>query len=509
MKNYITILVMCFCIAKAHAQIGGVCVAPNVSLGIIGSIPVEYIPNNFTADIWITPSIIVDRPIYFIHGLGGQGDEDGSLGISWSQASIWVEHEYFVNSRRPDYADVSLEFAAIELKGDLEDYEVSDEDAILIAHSQGGIVSRRVDQMYTTGEVGAEPRTFGGLITFGSPHQGAMILNNRDDLMEWITPSCENLTDGPLTEEVENSFFLDLFLNPADIDEFQELICGTLEHNIAPFVFRDYFSGITESYQVGSEQLAELNTFIPEIPYICFYGTETEPIIWNTLTHILPGHEPNNTVTYGADPFESGGDTYFFNYADEMMDKYYSKYIQYDNIADEYYSLLYDGDLESILCYLSVICAINANNALDESIDIRDAYKKGYDWFANANTTWQGIIGAGSFEAETYTCSCYNYGAFGTFSYEEYTVEEGEYCYTDDYNTDCTATVNFNWEVKPSDGVVLVESASECNGNLAGVASRNMPGSNHFSMRNDINTKLRLIETFDGLHGEFFITPER
>gem|GEM_PF-1247823 len=509
MKKLILPILIWLLAINTNAQIAIPCDGHVTAIDVISAIPIEHIPTNFTDDIWGFPELIIDREVFFIHGLGGQGDEAGTVDISWSQASRWSALEYYINSHRPDYADISLDFAALELKGDLEGFDGADDNSILIAHSQGGIVSRRVDQYYVTGELGLEPRTFGGLVTFGSPHQGAMILNNRDDLVAWSGTSCEALTEGPLVEEVESSFFLDLLLSAADLDEFQTSICNYLENGIVPFVFKDYYSGITESYKVGSEQINALNEFVPEIPYVCFYGEETEPILWHTLTHVFPGHEPNNTLTYGMEPFGAGDDNALLEYADEMTNKYYLKYYSYDYLSDMYSELVYGVDLATIFCYMTVLCAVSATNSMNECRAISDAYKTGYDWFTEANTVWQGIIGAGSLVESSNTCYCMDWGPLGDVHPEEYEVEPGEDCITEDDDTDCTTWANYTWEVKASDGVVLVESASECQGQVAAAISRNMLGSNHFSMRNDENTELRLKELFSGLHGEFFATHLR
>jgi len=509
MKKIISLYILLLIGIHLNAQLALDCIDLNKSITITPAIPFDYIPSLFTDDIWATPTFITDRPVYFIHGLGGQGDEAGTVGISWSQASLWSEENYYINSRRPDYADVSLDFAAAELKGDLENYLTGSPDAFLIAHSQGGIVSRRVDKMYTLHELGYEPRTFGGLVTFGTPHQGAMILNNRDELLAWTGTTCEKLSDGPVTELVEANFFLDLALSPVGIDTFEKKFCDILEFNIAPFLFKDYFSGITESYMVGSEQLAELNAFVPEIPYVCFYGIETEPVLWNTLTHIFPGHEPNNVITYGEEPFGSGGDQMLVNYADAMMDKYWTKYYAYDYLADIYSDLIYGFDLTTIICYMTALCYFSAHNSLEECEDISAAYYKGFTWFTDANEVWEGLIGAGSLQPESETCYCIDWGPLGDVNDDEYEIEPGTSCYTDDANTDCTTTTNYAWVVKPNDGVVLAESASECVGNVLSFTGKAMYGSNHFSMRNDINTQFRLIELYNGLHGEYFINDER
>ncbi|MBP7272773.1 MAG: hypothetical protein KA974_02975 [Saprospiraceae bacterium] len=65
---------------------------------------------------------------------------------------------------------------------------------------------------------------------------------------------------------------------------------------------------------------------------------------------------------------------------------------------------------------------------------------------------------------------------------------------------------------KPSDGVVLAESAM----NFPGLASPNharvLQGSNHQQMRNDQNTKIALLQIFDNMNEltpDFFIVEPR
>jgi len=158
---------------------------------------------------------------------------------------------------------------------------------------------------------------------------------------------------------------------------------------------------------------------------------------------------------------------------------------------------------------MTPLCYFSAHNSLEECEDISAAYYKGYAWFTDANEVWEGLIGAGSLQPESETCYCIDWGPLGDVNDDEYEIEPGASCYTDDANTDCTTTTNYAWVVKPNDGVVLAESASECVGNVLALTGKAMYGSNHFSMRNDQNTQLRLHELYDGLHGEYFINNER
>lgn len=163
----------------------------------------EVDPGPEIIDTWEPPVIDGDRSVIWIHGLGGHGDLSASdESNSWIQASSTSDINYQMESRRPDYSDVSLDAASTTLRTQLEDYDLST-DAFLIAHSQGGIVSRQFDKYIH--DLGWE-RTFNGVVTFGTPHGGAMILNNRDLIVQWLDEACDDLGNGPWQETLDDSF---------------------------------------------------------------------------------------------------------------------------------------------------------------------------------------------------------------------------------------------------------------------------------------------------------------
>jgi len=470
----------------------------------------HYDPSILEDDVWGTPELMEDRRIFFIHGLGGNGDEEGTPAISWIQASVWSEEVYMVNSARPDYNNISLEAAAAELKGDLETFEDADDDAFVIAHSQGGIVSRRVDQMYTTGELGFEPRSFGGLVTFGTPHQGAMIINNITDIQSWIGDACVSLSAGPVAELVEESFFVDLFLDPTDYENFTEEFCGTFENNILPVVMDEFLAGTTSAYAVDAPYLNDLNAFDTEVPFVCFYGVETEPVLWNLVTHLFPGREPNNAVTYGPEAFGAGNDMTGVEYGNYLYNQYFSKYTTYNSLYNFYGDLLTGADVATIACYLFPPCFIDALIGQSEAGILRDAYYDGYSWLLNANTTWESAIGARTLVETGSLCICIDDGPLGDVEMEIYDAGPDGICETEDVNTDCTTSATYDWLVEENDGVVVKSSASECNGQLnAGQFFKEMEESNHFSMRNDLETREKLINLYSGLYGLYFRTNAR
>lgn len=463
---------------------------------------VDFEPGDFAPDIYPEPiPEESDRLIIWVHGLGGQGDDAGTTEISWSQASYATDYTYKTISRRPDYADVSLDGAADELKTDFDiDYaDASDDRTFVIAHSQGGIVSRRVDKLYHDfGE--ADDETFHGLVMFGSPNQGAEILNNVNDLVPWIDETCNDLTAGPVAELIENNFWLDLLLTDyVAEDEFENIFCSIFVDNIAPVIFKDYLSGITESYEVGSSQLADLNAYTPDMPYVCFYGIEdAEPLIWNTLVYVTPGHLPNDHP-----PFEAGNDPTLVNFANDNLVRYQSKYEEYATASDELNDYLNGwGKITEFLPVFDIYNAVLEFQVQDDEY-IRDQYAKGLNWWLEANDTWKTLIGAEEYLPGATECLCLDEADFD-LDVTEYPIEPGESC--DEDWGDCSVFTDYGTVTYPSDGVVLASSAGNCPGMTYSIP---MTGSNHFSMRNDSNTQIKLDGLMNGDYGYYFHTDFR
>lgn len=500
----------CIGFIYAHAQTP-VCTETGAGIIISGEVGTDDVLTDLVDDTWADPELIQDRRVFWIHGLGGQGDDAGTTAISWFQASLWAEQEFMINSARPDYNNISLEAAAVELKGDLESFPDASDRAIVIAHSQGGIVTRRVDQMYATGEYGFEPRSFGGVATFGTPHRGAMIINNIDQIQAWIGEACEALSAGPVAELVEDNFFLDLLLGPDDYSGFTETFCGTFETQVLPVLMDDYMAGTTSSYAVGADYLSELNTFHTDLPYICFYGVEDDPVLWNLVTHLFPGREPNNTVTYGEEPFGATDDMTGVNYANAMIGKYWSKYLTHSYLYEYYNDLLTGFDFSTLLCFLSPACILEATIAREDAKNLRDAYELGYDWISNANMNWEQMIGARSYEQTGAYCNCQTWTDYGELLFSTSVLTDvDEPCIPVTDYTVCQVIPVYEWIMKANDGVVLRESASSGVSQVnMGMLGKRMVGSNHFSMRNDANTELKLTKMFEGYFGNYYRTSHR
>ena len=136
------------------------------------------------------------------------------------------------------------------------------------------------------------------------------------------------------------------------------------------------------------------------------------------------------------------------------------------------------------------------------------------EWFQNSSDFWEELTGALTFKqvkSQTGTCICGS-GPTGEPDPNSYTFP----CHANELgNINCNGFLTFiaDTEIsevrKTSDMVVLSESASAFPG---AVHKFPMPGSNHFNMRNDKNTKQLLLDVFNGVSGlglQFFETAEK
>lgn len=94
------------------------------------------------------------QPTVFVHGLNSSGE-------SWKQAADRLQHQYVIRQHRP-----SLRwYEPLDMQADaLRDHMAGQPDtAIVVGHSNGGLLSRRVSQL----------RPLKGIATVGTLHRGA------------------------------------------------------------------------------------------------------------------------------------------------------------------------------------------------------------------------------------------------------------------------------------------------------------------------------------------------
>ena len=124
--------------------------------------------------------------------------------------------------------------------------------------------------------------------------------------------------------------------------------------------------------------------------------------------------------------------------------------------------------------------------------------KKSSTWFDGTDYVWKFLIGHRSYGPDPNGTGYCNGGPSNLDSYTMTMTQCGI--------AQGTWYPNIVLMVKPSDGVVLAESAKNFPGAAVGKA---LEGSNHFQMRNDSQLKKALNGLYNGDNGIWFITEKQ
>jgi hypothetical protein len=173
------------------------------------------------------------------------------------------------------------------------------EKDFIIAHSQGGIVAR--EWLRNMEESPSQfPKYAHGLVTFGTPHTGAQVLNNTRPDMEnklpaFFNEACISLATANVTEKVNASFFTRLLLSNT-VRNAIGAGCSILSESIIPFAMADYHKSTTQNFYVGAPFLTQpnqyghptsLSNYTLKVPVVQFYGVEETPVIWKFFSSTL------------------------------------------------------------------------------------------------------------------------------------------------------------------------------------------------------------------------------
>jgi hypothetical protein len=459
-----------------------------------------------------------DRVVFWLHGLGGN---DAAFTKVADATSLTGAPGY--PKRRAASVQLGYEnhtFSLGEAGGFVEgqirlndgissSYGLGFNNNFIIAHSQGGLVARVVDKLYS--DAPWLGRRINGLVTFGTPHQGARILNNIGDFNGFISSGCNDLLAGEVEESVPNGLLIDLIIPNNIVSTVIQPICA-LAGEAAPLAFSDFTQPITEDYKINpmTPILSQLNNFQSNIPKVAFYGVEDQSnLLWKILFNVKD-RLPNSFPAFGADD-----DNKLVNAKNANLSKYQTKVTFWQNQW---------SSLASNYCngwewfFAPVYCVFNdasVNSDRNKAIKNRDAWQKGATWWASANDKFATTIGALDFqEVQTtgYECNCESVDYYGNTVYQWTELSDSPNCPNYGAWSGCSFTGNTDVQTtfipitKESDGIVLRESAE----NFPGAASvGRMEGSNHQQMRNDTNTRDRLNELWDGQRGSFFYTLPR
>ncbi len=447
--------------------------------------------------------------IYFVHGLGGTTD-------TWSTASDYVRRNYQTSAERPVYSEFSMDGAGSDLHSSLvnlgtpilETNNIDDPaTSFLIGSSQGGIVARAANKFYSDVPATEADRMFGGIVTFGSAHQGARIINNIPVLQQLLEEGCSDVVSAFALGQVPQRALP--LVSLTDLQNGVDEICGVVTGFIESQVFGQFLAPITEDYAVGAEKLEELNAFseTSNIPKVAFYGVEEEPIFWRTMNYFTT--DPNS-----LDYFEANEDDELVEWADEFILDIVTKH------AD---AITAYNNAEGVDCPWWTLWGPNIAGcilweALQDEEDLRtqrDAWAEGLDYMRSLNDQYKMAIGALEIEAEFVSkeCICKEYDYGDLVGTNTFFVESDDECY--DYNeqdVSCSPQDNFifNRIEHPSDGVVLASSAGDIPGGIVRPdLNREMVNTSHQQMRNNSELEVKLTTLFGGGVDLFFrIEPQ-
>jgi pimeloyl-ACP methyl ester carboxylesterase len=447
-----------------------------------------------------------ERNIVFVHGLGGSvnsWDRMQSIhaqifpaqGNSSCPSSVWQSRN--TDATTFGYTQNSIDGAANSIRTQANSFFSTKRNQIfntekdfLIAHSQGGVVARYLDKQIDDQGV---PRSFGGLITVGSPHGGAKIVNNiaNGTVDQFFNYAC-NIFGNQTISDLPGIFSF-FGLNKTLLN-IKTQLCDVISPQVLPTFGKDLLQPVRAFYMDGSTELASLNQYShPNIAKIAAYGIEDNPIMWRTITSF-------NTNINALPCFGGDNDT-------ELVDQVSSNIIKtQERINIMEFELALCNPIHNLTCYLFNRGTIKNRIA---------ATKEVKRFWETASMEWEVLIGARTyFHTPTFQNQCliksYNYGDL----IQEYTTSANSpaECANYQYNsgsswTDAEPVYSYSYSstVVPSDGVAISSSQQA----FPGAITTLMQGSNHQQMRNDSRLKVVLNLAYNGQLHPYFLTDPK
>ncbi len=524
-----------------------------------------------------------DKNIYWIHGLGGNiGDWEKPALVTeikqnllsnpiflypgWKARmakSILPVYPGSSNSIQTSYPDIDLGIAGQVLHSSMINTRVGDcplpnrdvEVDFIIAHSQGGIVSRTYDLLANQGTFNntstiypnLNGRIIGGIATFGSPHLGARIINNSSDpspknsmlIKDFADPGAAAIAAALLITKTSNIPLIGSFI-PALIGSKIDSVVKYVTQTIIPDKFKNNTAAIAQTFKEGAPFLNTLasNDVTSSVAKAVFYGIEDEPIIWRTFDNFLIHNPQSDTV------FRANEDIDLTIKANQYLIEFKIGEILQNTEAKKNHNLFVTTLISSIgipppFNITALALAKFYKNKRDANYENARTLLKANNWLGSANNQWKVIIGALDIQQVQTGCllsmqvctkkffmpwKCFALGipvagvtpcTGANFSYLN--IASSNYSRT---VVSALPIYNYIYVYKLSDGVVTTDSQKGYPGHS--YTPQLMKGSNHMQMKNDENTRIALDNLFKGRANfnpltqtttfeisPFFITAER
>lgn len=439
-----------------------------------------------------------DRIIYWVHGLAGNLHSWGPVATvtEFQTTPITGYPARNIHSAAMYYDDATastLNGAAKRVDDYMHALNISPDwinvpttEHFIIAHSQGGLVARTIDGLRYQASP-PYPREFGGLVTFGTTHQGAAIIDNAQPngmLEQWLKEGCRAIGYAEIQDKVSDHWLTSIALPPGVVAGIVDEGCGVFEQTILANLINGIRLPLTQDYMTDANHLEDLQNVNHSIPIVLFYGEEKQPVLWRTVASFIfnPSYLTNN-------PFGADSDDWVIPTVNNYISKYNQRRKTHDRIANQYNNAAWITGFT-----LNPVGVVVFGSLARKHRAISYRYTDARDWLSSGNRNWERIIGAMTthFESDGYDCICFGVNGLTT------TWVENEY--------DCTGAPGTGWcktyprrvkvhTHKPNDGVVLAESAAVL---PDAIFVEDMPETNHMQMRNCTQTKYALKKLLDG-----------
>lgn len=460
-----------------------------------------------------------DRFIYWVHGLGGSES-------SWVMAATATQIGVIKNGTTVFPARKAENITQIKYDESVSSFPVAEfslheiihgkrqgisqtirAEDFIIAHSQGGLVTRYLDKDLNTTNTGNYYRDFGGIVTFGTPHGGAAIINSAQNdvnppIARFFEDACNAMTNGPIAEGLGDSWYVKLFKLQKKANEFRQSMC----ENVGVFgnTFARLYTGkLGVEYKTNASAILTLKTYTTPTPSVCFYGIKSKEGLAFDILYSYTMQGANNYPHFEAQKSTSDAKTEATNTMNDYKNKAETKHWY----RECKFRLLPLPSLECIWGW---------------KYTYYYQYMEAVNFIKNADERWQDIIGARVVSyVPVYETICVNPNDLvvnnpnsnAPYLSNKYKIaDETTSSETPEnpcifpevpvYITRIAKQVTY----KESDGIVLTESASAFTG---AAYKRPLRDSNHEQMKNDENTRIALMDVYEGRRGSFFYTPPR
>lgn len=537
--------------------------------------PEEGVPAQLTGDTTLFGKTTNLRNVFWIHGLNGNSNslavaarvsQYGGVGFPARKIRSFTG----VSSSTSNAVQLYSEDQGIgATAGMLNNYgyqnlNVQDRTTydFVIAHSQGGIVGRNWLRQMDLRPTLYDKYAY-GIVTFGTPHAGAEVLNNcrpnlgRDRVPAFMSEACQSL-GGAIVIPKLNSKFLTSLIPSSYVQSMIASGCDALANSIIPIVMDNYYKATTKDFYVGAPFLngevvngvavQGLNQYQANVPVVQFYGVEEQPIMWRFMSSTMDIGEVQKNSPNAEIEFGYTDDNQLPNKVNALINDFNANFEYELEREREFRKKAKKAGWSTPLGGgISVALYFIWTRKADVAKENKDAYGRAKTWLTNANDYYlTDLIGArvsqSTLECRVrglYYCRSQQYNPLGSGvpatpieirwvnystsggcrNYVTQPISDGNYHYSSPWSSNtvgaCSGQVTeviSSWTntytYKENDGVVLAESAKfpvPVNSNQSRMIEI-MDNTNHDQMKNCIETKRALLKLYDGRLGRFFET---